>query len=122
MAEGYKRSRNCVSICNSDAVIMLVAHHWITRFSRNKISYYVLYHADQNLDQLQRYWGEQLGIDPERIRTLRKSNSGGLKSRNFRSKYGVLTVRVGDTYLRARLEAWMDLLRAGWLDSPENGV
>jgi hypothetical protein len=33
-----------------------------------------------------------------------------------------LTVRVGDTYLRARLEAWMECLKGDWLHSKPVGV
>lgn len=122
MAEGYKRSRNDVSICNSDPAIMRVGVHWITRFTKNKVSYLVLYHADQNLGQLKRYWAEELGLAPKDILTQRKSNSAGLKARNFRSKYGVLTIRVGDTYLRARIQAWMDCMREQWLHSLPDGA
>ena len=45
----------------------------------------------------------------------RKSNSNGLTGRQWRSKYGVLTVSAGDTCLRWRLEAWMDRLRESWV-------
>jgi hypothetical protein len=55
-----------------------------------------------------------LPVDPESIKFQRKSNSGQLAGRIWRSKYGVLQVRVSDTYLRARLDAWMDRVRADW--------
>jgi hypothetical protein len=47
----------------------------------------------------------------------RKSNSGQLAGRTWRSKYGVLTVCTSDTLLRAELQAWMDCVRNAWLDS-----
>ena len=43
-----------------------------------------------------------------------RSGSGGGFLRSWRSRYGVLTVTVGDTYLRARLQAWIDCLREIW--------
>jgi len=51
-----------------------------------------------------------------------KSNSNQLSGREFRSRNGVLTVRTNDTYFRARLEAWVDLLKEEWLHSMTIGV
>ena len=63
---------------------------------------------------MRQYWGSVLGVDPDQIRFLRKSNSGQLNGRKFRSENGVLTLRVYDTSLRSRLQAWMDLLKEEW--------
>jgi hypothetical protein len=52
----------------------------------------------------------------------RKSNSGQLGGRHWRSKHGVLTVYAGDTALRARLQGWIDCLQEQWLDSPVTGA
>ncbi len=57
-------------------------------------------------------------IDGATIRMQRKSNSGQLKGRSWRSRHGVLSVGVHDTLLRARLQAWIDAVRREWrLDS-----
>ena len=122
LAEGSKRSRNVGALCNSDARIVVLCAGWIRRFTSNKMRYSVQYHADQNLQQLCRYWAAKLGVRPEDIRLQRKSNSGQLKGRTWRSKYGVLTVSVGDTLLRARLEGWMHSLQDQWLHSPGTGA
>lgn len=37
-----------------------------------------------------------------------------LTGRIWRSRYGVLQVRVLDTLFRARMQAWMDRLRSEW--------
>lgn len=74
------------------------------RLSTKRLGYAVQYHADQELEELRSYWGETLGIDGSEITVLRKSNSGMLKGRIWRSEFGVLTVRASDTYLRARLQ------------------
>jgi transcriptional regulator with XRE-family HTH domain len=122
IAEGYKRSRNVVALANADPIVIRLAAKWTRRFASNTISYSIQYHADQDLDELQCFWASQLRIDPTSIRLQRKSNSSGLAGRTWRSRYGVLTVAVGDTYLRARLQAWMDLLHEHWIDSLTNGV
>jgi hypothetical protein len=114
MAEGYKRDRNKVSICNSDKSIVRLAHRWLCQLSAKNISYRIQYHVDQNLDELQHYWAEALNIRPENIALQRKSNSGKLSGRQFRSVYGVLEIAIRDTYLRAKLQAWMDFVKQQW--------
>jgi excisionase family DNA binding protein len=114
IAEGYKRNRNCVSICNSDDAVLRLALRWIRRLTDRPPEFSIQYHADQDLDTLRAFWDEALGIGPDAIRFLRKSNSGQLKGRQWRSRHGVLAVRVHDTYFRSRIQAWMDRLRSEW--------
>jgi len=87
---------------------------WIRRLSTKTVSFSIQYHADQDLDELRAFWGKTLGFDGDAIRFQRKSNSGGLKGRNWRSHHGVLAITVADTYLRARLQAWIDRTRHEW--------
>jgi hypothetical protein len=74
----------------------------------------VQYHADQNLDEIRQFWATELQVEPGGIHLQRKSNSNALAARTWRSQYGVLTVAANDTYLRARLQAWMDCIRDDW--------
>jgi transposase-like protein len=122
IGEGYKRCRNTVSIANSDPVVVELAFRWLTRLSRNPVTCWVQYHADQDLDMLQDFWSGRLGIERNAIKLQRKSNSGRMSGRIWRSRFGVLTVRSRDTLLRARVEGWMDEMKASWLDSPIVGV
>jgi AcrR family transcriptional regulator len=122
LAEGSKRSRNTVAVCNSDDRIVVLCARWIRRFTPNSIRYSVQYHADQDLQEVCRFWAGRLGLSPEDIRLQRKSNSGRLGGRTWRSKHGVLTVSVGDTLLRARLEGWLHSLQDQWLHSPVTGA
>lgn len=122
IAEGSKRSRNEVALTNSDPAVVAIADRWMRRLSSNKISYSVLYHKDQDLNELRTFWGTHLGVHPSSIRLSGKSNSNQLNGRKWRSRYGVLKVRSSDTYLHARLQAWMDCLREQWLDSSATGV
>jgi AcrR family transcriptional regulator len=118
IAEGFKRNRNRVSIGNSDERVVALSARWLNRLSQKTVWYSVQYHADQNLEALCDFWGSVLGIDSSVIKLQRKSNSGQLKGRAWRSEHGVLTVGVNDTYLRARLQAWIDRIREDWaLDS-----
>jgi excisionase family DNA binding protein len=115
IAEGTKRNRNRVVIANSDEAVLRLATSWIRKLSDRKPSFWLQFHADQDVAELREFWGSALGIDPGAVSLQRKSNSGQLKGRHWRSRHGVLSVRVDDTYLRARLQAWMDRLRSEWL-------
>jgi hypothetical protein len=117
IGEGYKRSRNTVSLANSDPGVIKLANRWMYEFSRRPVGYCVQHHADQNLEALAEFWACQLDLDPSAIAFQRKSNSRQLRYRKWRSKYGVLTVRTNDTAFRARLQGWIDSLKGQWLDS-----
>ncbi len=114
VAEGYKRDRNIMSICNSDPAVMKLSLGWVHRLSEKAPTFWLQYHADQDRDALREFWGETLGVDPACIRVQRKSNSNQLSGRIWRSRHGVLTVRVCDTLFRARIQAWMDRIRTDW--------
>jgi hypothetical protein len=122
IGEGYKRCRNAVSLANSDPRVIRLADYWIRRFSRNPVKDMFQYHADQDPDYLVRFWSFGLGVDPALVKPQRKSNSGQLSGRSWRSRHGVLTVRAADTALRMRLQAWMDRTQDQWLDSLLPGV
>jgi hypothetical protein len=114
IAEGSKRNRNRVTICNSDPAVLELATRWIRRLTTKPAVFSIQYHADQDLDDLCRFWSEALGVEVATIRLQRKSNSNQLTGRTWRSRHGVLAVCVGDTLFRARLQAWMDQLRKSW--------
>jgi hypothetical protein len=84
-------------------------------FSNRKLGYQVQHHADQHLEELKAFWAATLGVEPDRIRFQRKSNSSQLRRRTWRCRHGVLTVRTNDTYFRARLEGWMVRIKELWL-------
>ena len=122
IGEGFKRTRNAVSICNSDPDVIILGEHWIRRFARNPVRFSLQYHADQDPAELVRFWSRLLHVEPESIRMQRKSNSNQLSGRQWRSRHGVLAVCSSDTYLRARLQAWMDRITEEWLHLPEFGA
>jgi len=115
LAEGYKRNRNRVEVCNSDAAVLRICHDWLRRLSSAQPDYAIRYHADQDLDELRGHWSDELGIAPEQITLQPKSNSNQLTGRTWRCRYGVLSVGMNDTLLRARLDGWIDRLRESWL-------
>ena len=114
IGEGYKRARNVVSICNSDPAVVRLGAVWICRLASNPVVYSFQHHADQDPVALAAYRAKVVDVDPDQIKFQRKSNSGGLAGRKWRSSHGVLQARTPDTYLRARIQAWMDCVRAEW--------
>jgi hypothetical protein len=114
IAEGYKRSRNRVAVGNSDERVVALTSAWCKALSQKQPRHYLQYHADQDLDELRSHWGAVIGIDGSSIGMQRKSNSGQLQGRMWRSRYGVLTVVVSDTYFRSRLQAWIDRIKDDW--------
>jgi transcriptional regulator with XRE-family HTH domain len=124
IGEGYKRCRNTVSIANSNPAVMRLAVHWLRRISPKPVWFSIQYHEDQDLDELREFWARELGTTPDSIALQRKSNSGKLNGRSWRSEHGVLTAGLHDTYTRARLQAWIDWIEAGWweLDSGVDGA
>ena len=114
MAEGTKRQRNKLGFVNSDARMVKLAHSWLKRLSTRSFFYGLQYHTDHDVDKLKQYWANLLDISPDDIHLTRKSNSGQLTGRQFRSVYGLLSVETGDTYLRAKMQAWMDIIKSQW--------
>ena len=115
VAEGYKRSRNTASLCNSDPAIVAMAARWLQRLSGRAPTVSVQYHADQDTTELRAFWAATLGIDAAGVRFHPKTNSSELRTRTWRCAHGVAAVAVHDTQFRARLQAWMDLMRESWV-------
>ena len=122
IAEGYKRDRNKVVLGNSDPAVVAFTDAWLGRLSTGSRTYSLQYHADQDPAALCTFWGHVIGVEAEAIRLQRKSNSRQLAGRRWRSVHGVLSVRVCDTVLRARLQAWMDCMGGHWLSCAPTGV
>jgi predicted DNA-binding transcriptional regulator AlpA len=122
ITEGHRRSSHRVSIANSDPAVIQLAACWMRSLSARRPTYSIQYHADQKLDEIQAFWSAHLGIAPNEIRLQRKSNSGHLRGRNWRSQFGVLTITVDDTYFREAMRAWTDCLRDTWLNSTSVGA
>ena len=116
LTEGYRRTRHAVSLGNSNPQIVKLAHYWMSRLKNPKrpLDFTVQCHVDNDENEIRKFWADVLGIQPSRVKITRKSNSGELSGRQWRSVNGVLTVRVSDTYFRSRVDAWMTLLQQEW--------
>jgi len=114
MTEGYRKTRNIVSICNSNPSIVSFSYRWLQRHTTKAPRFIVRLHPDSDAEEVTRYWGRTLKINPKNIHATRKSNSGRMAHRNWRSKYCVFTVAYADTYLRSKIQALMDHIQSKW--------
>lgn len=114
LTEGYRRDRNCVAVANSNPKIIKISYYFIKKFTTNKIQFSLQHHEDQDVNYLLDFWSNNLNINPTDIKITRKSNSGKLEGRVWNSQYGVFTVRSCDTYLRAKIQALMDVVENEW--------
>jgi hypothetical protein len=67
IAEGYKRSRNHVSVGNSDPRVVKLAAGWI-RVRMQPAHLSLQYHADQDFERLRRFWSGEVSVAPTEIR------------------------------------------------------
>ena len=111
MTEGFKKGKWVVGVCNSDMSFMLFMKNWfeILNINKKEIQYEIQLHVDQNEDEVKDFWDKNLNIS--NIRTIRKSNSGKMKGRNWNSKYGVLSLRFYDAYLKTMINTWTNLYK-----------
>lgn len=116
LTEGFRRTRHHVAVSNSNPNLIRLAYLWIRSLAnyKRKFDFQIQCHVDNDENELKLFWSNVLGISKEQIKIRRKSNSGKLSGRQWRSEHGVFTVRVNDTYLRSRIESWMDKIQEEW--------
>lgn len=64
VAEGYKRIRNIVFICNFDPAVMQLSVRWLRHLSTKPLTFRIQYHADQDLEDLCAFLGRTLDVAP----------------------------------------------------------
>lgn len=114
LTEGTRKTKHSPNISNSNSSILKLSKYIAEQFTTKQIDVTVQYYEDHNTDKLRQYWAEQLNVLPESIRMLPKSNAGKLSGRKWNSPYGVTNIRWHDTYLRCKIQAWMDKLQEEW--------
>jgi AcrR family transcriptional regulator len=118
MAEGYKRGRNSVNGCNSEPEIVKLFSYWITKLTTrpDDIYYEIQHYRDNEKNEMTLFWTQYLGVSQDRLRFFMKKSRKGLQLHEgaWRCLYGVVSVRINDTYLRSKLDAWMDEIKREW--------
>jgi len=112
ICEGYKRNRNSVSVTNSDPILIKVAYDVMRPLTTKHPFFEVQVHLDNNVDDVKKFWGNLLGIDPEIIKVYtRKIN---MTNRNGRLPNGIFSVKYNDTEFRSKIQSWIDCLKKEW--------
>lgn len=114
ITEGYRRTTECVALGNSNPSIIKLAHYWIKNLSKRKIIYTLRIHKDHNYKKSIIFWSSYLSINKENIKYILKNNSCLMKTRNWRNEHGILTIATWDTYLKTKIDAYIDYLEKEW--------
>jgi len=112
LCEGYKRSQNMVQVTNSDPTIISLCYPIVKERTKNKMSYFVHIHHDDNEQSVVKFWSELINIDASQIRVYRRPQK--ITNRKGKLPHGIFTFRVGDTSLRMMIEAWIVSLKKEW--------
>jgi len=117
LGEGYRRNRNVVHICNTNPAVMLMSIKALRRLKVDlnaaNVSFKLLLYPDHEDLALKRFWTKQLQIQSCQIKIWRPAKKQQ-PSKYRRSVRGLMYMTINDTYLRARLQAFMDAVEADW--------
>ena len=108
IAEGFKKTRHCASVVNTDPVVVAICGKMLSRYSSRPVQYRLMC-SEEERDSLMGYWSDFLGIKKDEIKFQLKKKIG-----ERRSEFGLMEVRTSDTFFRSRLQGWMDVMREQW--------
>lgn len=112
LCEGYKKDRNSVGITNSDPDIIKLSYDVMKPLTEKTPRFGVQIHLDNDIELVKAYWANLLSINKESINVYVRKVA--MTNRNGRLPNGIFQISYGDTYLRSRLQSWMDLMKKEW--------
>jgi hypothetical protein len=107
-AEGYKRSRNTVSIINTDGDIICICINVMLRFAERPLTCR-LFCTEEEKELALGFWSKRIGVPKTDIKFQKKNRTS-----KRRAEYGLLSVSAHETIFRSRLQAWMDAVKTDW--------
>ncbi len=114
IGEGAKSDLNTANITNCDPRVIRRAVRFFERIGapRDKIKCQVFLHADCDETAVRQFWEEQTGlkVNAHLIRSVSRSSRG---TKPGIQPYGTCRVLVCSTYLRQKLEQWMQMSLRG---------
>jgi hypothetical protein len=117
LGEGYRRNRNVVHICNTNPTIMLLAVKALRKLDvdlgAKNVRFKLLLYPDHKDRALKGFWAKRLEISSKQINVWRPAKKQR-SSEYRRSVHGLLYLSINDTYLRARMQAFMDAVETDW--------
>lgn len=118
ITEGFRRTKGCLALGNSNPSIMRLFHYWVKELSRKKITYTLRIHEDHDSEESIKFWSCYLHVPKENVDCILKKNSCKMKTRNWRNEHGILTITSCDTYLKVKMDVYMKYLEEEWRNYP----
>lgn len=119
VGEGAKKEKNRIQIVNSDPKVILISLAIMKKYflkENKKITLEVKYYENNNNEQeLLEYWKKVTNNDPSIIYKTYIQPTNKPFEHNNSNKFGLLSVRVYDTYAKQKLNAYMDYLKEEWV-------
>lgn len=111
LGEGAKKSRNIVSVANSDPLIIKIMMRFLREICdvpENKFRGQIHTFAHANLEKTERYWSKITGIARRQFyKTYIKPSSASLQKRET-LPFGTFDLSVNDTKLLLRILGWIE--------------
>jgi len=118
--EGTRRGRNYIAVTNINPALLKLAFYWFTYFKRptKKVEVVIRLYSDQwgRRDKFITYWLTQFNVvkNDIKLRVELKTGAKGLIGRTEANCNGLVELRLSDTYLKSRIDAWLTLLNKRW--------
>lgn len=123
IGEGSKRSNTEISLVNSDPKIVFLSLVVMKKFFLNKnkkINLHIKYYIHNNNEkELLEYWRNLLNNDESIIFKTYVQPTTKPIGHNNSNKFGLVAVRIFDSYAREKLNAYMDYIKAEWVKNFE---
>lgn len=115
LGEGFRKDKNIVGIANSSPQIIAVSDFVLSKLTNKRKRYTLSYYEDMDLEMVIDFWSNLLEIKKEDIHLMKKSNAGLLMGRNHRLEFGIFSISIASTELKAKIVAWMDIVNMEWI-------
>lgn len=106
--EGDKMSKNQIRITNTDPRMLRIFVAFLDKFcgiQREKIRLALFRYPDLSEQKCKRYWSRELGIT-----TFHKTQVLPSRQKTKRLPHGICTVVVSNTFLKKKIDTWIDHL------------
>ncbi len=117
IGEGTKRGKGAIAIVNSDPIIILLAINILKKYflKENKIITLEIRYYKENDNELEllEYWKNLIKDESIKFTTYIQPTVKA-EGHNNSNKYGLVTLKINDTYAKQKLNAYMDDIKEEW--------
>lgn len=117
IGEGTKKGKCSISIVNSDPKIILLSLFIMKKFflkEDKKINLEVRYYKENNNElELLEYWRNLVNDESVKFTTYLQPTVKA-EGHNNSNQYGLVTLKINDSYAKEKLNAYMDYVKEEW--------